>query len=155
MSHGMRMGVILVLKTGLTLHYIAFLYITLHYIMCTFHIHFIDQPVHPMTLDVKPAMFYSLWWTSKHVIVTQQIDSLNNKIQNMIHPSCNLNVMYRMWCILQNTTTTLELHSDLKFIKSIKRLFDQKVSEWMYKFLSSSKSAIRLGNMLKIFILLQ
>jgi len=59
-SHGMRMGVILVLKTGLTLHYIAFLYITLHYIMCTFHIHFIDQPVHPMTLDVKPAMFYSL-----------------------------------------------------------------------------------------------
>ena len=58
--HGMRMEVILVLKTGLTLHYTALHYITLPYITCTFHIHFIDQPINPVTLDVKPVMFHTL-----------------------------------------------------------------------------------------------
>ena len=38
-SHGMRMGVILVIKTGLSLHYITLHYIMLHYMYISYTFH--------------------------------------------------------------------------------------------------------------------
>jgi len=46
--------------------------------------------------------------TTNYVIATHKTHSLNNKTQYMIHLSSNLNITYRIWYILHNTSTTFE-----------------------------------------------